>query len=201
MSDSDKRGGPGGGGTGKKKKITEVVKPPPPKRKPQEEDIEEVEQAKKVKPSSAPVYPSKIRPSKAPVKPSKASVKPSKAPLAIQDENAGQAFERKFVKNKFIKPRTVPIPRSIPSGDADHEFMPQAMQLVSRGRKMIGSMASSMASSLRQAAQEKMAGVAASAAETGKKAFMSTATGQIMRQAMDNMRGRRRLKQRIKSLR
>ena len=153
----------------KKKKIAEIVKPPP-KRKPQEEDIEEAEMPKKVKPSSAPVYPSKIKPSKTPIKPSRAPVRPSRA---IEDETGQQSFERKFVKNKFIKPRTVPIPRSIPSGDADHEFMPQALALATRGTKMIGS----MASSLRQAAQEKMAGVASSAAETGKKALFSTTTG------------------------
>ena len=190
MSDSDKRGPGGGpGGTGKKKKIAEVVKPPP-KRKPQEEELE-VEQAKKVKPSSAPVYPSKIRPSKTPAKPSRTPAKPSRA---IEDETGGQTFERKFVKNKFIKPRTVPIPRPIPSApDADNEFMPQALALANRGRKMIGS----MAGSLRQAAQEKMAGVASSAAETGKKAFMSTATGQLMKQALSNISRRRRVKGRI----
>ena len=197
MSDSDKRGpGGGGGGTVKKKKIVEVVKPPPPKRKPQQEIEEEDEpkRDKKIKPSSAPVFPSKIRPSKAPTKPSRAPAKPS---MAIEDETPVQSFERKFVgvgktQGKFVKTRRAPRVGPIvniaaqPSQplDGDHEMVP-SRPWAAQGRQML----SSGMADLREKARLRMAQVMAQLRST----VAATPTGQVMslmlQQARRNRRG------------
>ena len=86
----------------------------------------------------------------------------------------------------------MPIPRSIPSRDADHEFLPQALAFANRGTKMIGSAVGSIA----RVAAEKLADVG----EQGKKVVMSTASGQILEAAYNKVRHRQRLKGRIRAL-
>ena len=114
MSDADKRGGPGGGGAGKKIRIAEEELVKPSKRKTDEETEARPSKARP-KPSKAPVFPSRIRPSQAP-EPAASGfkhVRPSKAPMAIEDETGQQSFERKFVgvgktQGKFVKTRRAP---------------------------------------------------------------------------------------------
>ena len=70
------------------------------------------------------------------------------------------------------------------------------MALANRGTKMIGAAIGSLA----QVAKEKMAGVAKSAKEQGKKVFMSTATGRILEKAYNTVQHRPKLKGRIRAM-
>ena len=91
--------------------------------------------------------------------------------MAIEDETPSANFERNYVKprNKFSKPRTVPIPRQIPEApNADPELLP----LATRAKRSV----SSVAEAVREKTKEKMRDFL----ESARTGISQTAPGLIL---------------------